>query len=148
VDKFIVFDIETDGLLDAVSKIHCVCYDNFTEKGSLTEETEIKNLFSNNKSYFVGHNIIQYDLVVLNRLLGIKVSKIIDTYPLSCALFPERQEHGLESWGETFGFPKVKIQSWTDQSLSDYVERCERDVHINTLLFRSIMAKLTDLYGE
>ena len=47
--KFTIFDIETDGLLDTVSKIHCLswlCFDtengNIT-KGSITDYQEIRD---------------------------------------------------------------------------------------------------------
>lgn len=151
--KFTVFDIETDGLLDKVSKIHCLSFqiyenNNFVTKGSITDCQQIKNFFQVQEN-LVGHNIIKYDLPVLEKLLDVDInSKIIDTLAISYYLYPYRKKHGLESWGEDLGFEKPKIEDWENQSIQDYIHRCESDVEINSRLFIRCFDYLLNIYGN
>ena len=92
--QYTIFDIETNGLYDNATKIHCLSYQKFnngvlTEKNSITNYETIKN-FIQTQSILVGHNIIRYDLPVLHKLLGVVVpreTKIIDTLGLSWYLY-------------------------------------------------------------
>ena len=111
--RYTIFDIECDGLLNEVTKIHCLSYTIFTDKlefieqGSITDYNQIKNFFLS-KRILVGHNIIRYDIPVVEKLLGIKnTNEIIDTLGLSWYLFPteiknkvmiKKKKHGLEIW--------------------------------------------------
>ena len=64
-----VFDIETDGLLDSVTKIHCLSY-KIGDNPILTTNNpkKIKEIF--NRDYtFIGHNIVLYDFKVLEKPL-------------------------------------------------------------------------------
>jgi DNA polymerase I-like protein with 3'-5' exonuclease and polymerase domains len=142
-----VFDIETNGLLNEVSKLHCLSYYD-GELHSLTSYDEIKNWLAN-ADILIGHNIIQYDIPVLEKLLKIKITaKLIDTLALSWYLEPQRNLHGLESWGEEFGVPKPVIKNWNDLSVTDYIHRCEEDVKINTKLWKRFRRHLITLYGS
>ena len=148
--QYTVFDIETDGLLDNVTKIHCLSYQKFNngtliEKNSLTNYENIKN-FVQTQSILVGHNIIRYDLPVLKKLLSIvvpKETKIIDTLGLSWYLYSsydipkkgKKVSHGLETWGEILGVAKPKINDWSNLFIEEYINRCSEDVEINQLLF-------------
>jgi hypothetical protein len=67
---------------------------------------------------------------------------------ISWALYPTRQKHGLESWGETFNFPKPKITDWHNLSYEEYENRCSTDVEINRLLWNDIYQYLWELYGS
>ena len=72
----LVFDLETNGLLHDVTRIHCIAiYD------STTDEIETYNDEKNNKysitegisrllvaDTLVGHNVINYDCAVLRKL--------------------------------------------------------------------------------
>lgn len=151
--KYTVFDIETDGLLDTVSKIHCLSYASFNgeeliKKGTLSTKEEIINFISDcENETLVGHNIILYDIPVLEKLLGLEIkSKLIDTLALSWYLYPERVSHGLEDWGEDLGYKKPEISDWENLSLEEYSFRCESDVEINTRLFKNQLDYLYKLY--
>ena len=107
----LIFDIETDGI-DA-KRIHCLCYKNLDtgELGSLTDYESIKSLLSKCE-VLIGHNIIRFDIPVLERILGIKIkAKKIDTLVLSWYLYPNRMKHGLESFGEDYKIIKPFIVS-------------------------------------
>lgn len=143
-----VFDLEADGLLDEATKIHCLSY---TKPGSdevqtLTTYEEMRS-FVANAGTLVGHNIILYDIPVLERLLKIKVrATVIDTLALSWYLNHDRVIHGLDSYGKDYGVPKPKIDDWENLTLEEYCHRCEEDVKINQRLWADLRRKLLDLY--
>ena len=154
--RYVIFDIETDGLLEDVSKIHCLSYyyniDNNTEIKTLFIYQEMIDFFNSlePETYIVGHNIIRYDLEVLKNIVGLDIKgkrfPIIDTLALSWYLQPKRKKHGLEAYGEEYELPKVEIKDWQNLTQDDYQKRCERDVEINTILFRQQFPYLFKLY--
>lgn len=151
--KFTVIDIETDGLLETVTKIHCLSYtiiDNGVEvqKGSFTNYSEIKE-FILSQRILVGHNIIIYDIPVLELILNIKINaKLVDTLALSWYLYPLRPKHGLEYWGDELGVKKPIILDWQNLSIQEYIKRCEADVQINILLFKRQFSYLNLIYNN
>src|SRR5690606_10341303 len=98
----------------------------------------------------VMHNGMRFDAVVMEKLLGVKIkAKIVDTLALSWYLYPDRNQHGLEGWGEDFKIPKPPIIRWDDPELiEEYRHRCREDVKINTRLWKKMWAHLLLLYGE
>ena len=80
----------------------------------------------------VGHNLIGYDLPVLNRLWGLSVAseRIIDTLVLSRLADPSKSGgHSLRNWGNELGFPKGDHNDWTCLS-ADMIKYCIRDVEL------------------
>lgn len=159
---FTIFDIETDGLLDVATKIHCLSYSTYykgklSSVKSLSKYSEIKS-FILSQRFLVGHNIIRFDIPILEKLLDIKIeAKLIDTLGLSWYLTPSeirngivvpKRKHGLESWGEHYGVPKPEIDDWENLSLEDYCHRCEEDVKINSLLWIDQYNYLLKLYDN
>lgn len=145
----IVLDLESDGLLEAVTKIHCLCYYDLDLKKyiSLTTYQQIKDLLATENLTIICHNVIRYDVPVLEKILSIKITaRLIDTLALSWYLYPLRPKHGLEKWGEELGVAKPEIKDWSNLSLADYVHRCTEDVKINVLLYNKQMAYLGMLY--
>ena len=147
--KEFVFDIEADNLLPGITKIHCLSYSEVGGKlsGTLYDQREIEQFFSHDYLY-IGHHIVGYDFKALNKIYGIKRPKyFLDTLPWSWYLFPDRAEHGLESWGEDFGVPKPKIDNWQDLTIEEYTHRCEEDVKINTKLYYLVKTKMKEIYS-
>ena len=71
----LIFDIETDGLLDTVTKLHCMCiYDTTTDKMYRytpdTVQEGVKKLQEAIQSNIkiCGHNIINYDIPAIEKL--------------------------------------------------------------------------------
>lgn len=144
VKNSLVFDIECNGL--DPSKIYCLTWCENNQVFSTTDKHVAKEVFSR-ATELIGHNIIVFDLPILERLWGIKPTcNVIDTLSLSYYLFPDRVRHGLESWGEDFGVPKPPITDWENLSLEDYVHRCEEDVKINIKLWNKQRKYLSKLY--
>lgn len=141
-----IFDIETDGL--NATKIHVMSY----KKGSKIKHThnyeEMKDLLLSSK-VLIGHNIILFDIPVLEKILDVKVkAKLIDTLALSWYLNHKRNRHGLEQYGEEFGYPKPYIDDWDNLTPEDYAHRCDEDVKINSILWDKLKKKLLSIYGS
>lgn len=156
LSRVYVFDIETNGLLNVVNKLHVlsVAYkkDGKWATKSTKDFKDIQKLFGDPNNTLVGHNIIMYDIPALQKLFPELVIKanLIDTLGLSWTLYSNRLKHGLEDWGQELGFNKVKIdkEEWENLSFEKAVERCETDCIINGLLWDKIYTLLFDLYGS
>ena len=143
----IVFDIETDGLNP--SKIHCLSYtSDGIEHNTLTDYEDMRQLLSNQKG-LIGHNIVRYDVPVLERILGIKIrSRLYDTLPMSWVMNYDRGKHGLDGFGEDFGIPKPVITDWSEQPVEVYVHRCEEDIKINWKLWQNLLKRFMFVYKD
>lgn len=151
--KYIIFDLETDGLLDHLTKMHCLVAHTYEDNQQIGETIikspwELSN-FLMNQELIIGHNIVMYDFPAVKKLTGYEhKGKMIDTLALSWYLYPNRAEHGLESWGETVGVQKPIINDWSNLSVEDYVYRCRQDVIINTIIFGDFFSYIKEIYGN
>lgn len=142
----IIFDIECDSL--NATKIHCFSYCTTTDstKHSLIKYEDIISLLKICDT-LIGHNIIRFDIPILEKILGIKIkANLIDTLGISWYLDPLQLKHGLEEWGNILKVEKPKIEDWENLDLEKYIYRCEQDVEITEKLFHYQMNYLTDLY--
>ena len=115
----ILFDIETDGLYREVSKIHCIAlkrlgeedtarvfsdHDTGGEAGPI--EAALRELI--NADELAGHNIINYDLAVLEKLYGFQYEgRLFDTLIASKILFPMLKTSDIVRWKRgAFRIPK------------------------------------------
>jgi hypothetical protein len=97
----------------------------------------------------IGHNICRFDIPVLEKILGISIkAKLYDTLPMSWVMYPQRQLHGLESFGEDFGVPKPEITDWEGLTYEQYKHRCEEDVKINWLLWKDLIKRFKMVYKD
>lgn len=159
---FYIFDLETNGLLHELDVVWCLSYQKYVngkivERRSLTDYKRMK-LFFEQDGYFVAHNGIRFDFVVVLRELGVEVENIIDTLGLSWYLFPLRKTHNLEDWGVHFGVekPKIKAEEWRgplegetkEQFIKKIVNRCQEDTEIGLKVFKHFMSYLEDIYGD
>jgi len=153
----LVFDIEADGLLDELTKVHCIAiFDCDTGKADLYEPDSIQAALDRiavaDEVY--GHNIIGFDLPALDKVYGFKVdiNKITDTLLWSMRLFPDMlgkgkkkqivddddddiEEiilgHSLESWGRRLHVHKGDFKGpWTEYT-KEMGEYCLQDVVVN-----------------
>ncbi len=144
----IVFDCEADGLLDEATRIHVLAWNEGGDIQYTHNYDEMREVLSK-ATALIGHNIIMYDVPLLERLLNIKIkARLIDTLALSWYLYPNRMIHGLEAWGVDLGFPKPQIDNWKDLSPEEYRHRCVEDVKNNTALWNKISNKLDRLYDD
>ena len=142
-----VFDIETDGFNP--TKIHVLSYVNEEGQIQSTFDYEEMRTFFLNADTLIGHNIVRYDIPVVEKILDIKVdARIIDTLPIAWYINHHLQKHGLAQYGEMYGVPKPKIDDWQNLSPEEYQYRCEEDVKINVRLWRDLHMKLKKLYPD
>lgn len=156
-----VFDVESDGMLNKITKIHCLSYCELST-GNITSVTEYEDMvrfFSDPTSTLIGHNIYLYDIPAVEKVLGIKVQckNIVDTLSISHYLHsskPSSYKNGLEAYGVRFGVPKVKIseEQWSGVGMDVkehqdlMISRCTEDVKINTNLWQEQEQQLFELY--
>ena len=157
----IVFDIETNGLLNDVTQIHCAVLHDTEEQTTVTyndqggEPITRALTILNEASQIAGHNIINYDIPVLQKLYGFfePEGEIIDTLLLSRLYHPNMMEldkrhnwrhmplqlygrHSLESYGYRLGEFKGeygKTADWKEWS-EDMERYCKQDVVVTTKL--------------
>jgi DNA polymerase-1 len=145
----LVFDIETDALLRDATRMWClVTYDLDTGTINHYEEGDLSwKLVFDSAELLVGHNIINFDLMVLKKLFGYNVkpsTKVQDTLLLSQILnyrrFPSAR-HGLADWGEHLGVPKFDFSDWSGFS-KEMLEYCIQDVKVNVVVYKSLTQEL------
>jgi len=146
----VTLDVEADNLLPYVTEIHCVVCkvgDSFHCFRSADEfKKSINKLFiTRDVKTFVGHNILGYDLITLNKIwecdftigpdtfLG-KPVEFVDTLVLSRILNPDRGGHSLEWWGETLELPKFNHKDFSQYS-EEMRQYCERDIEITDKIY-------------
>lgn len=149
----LVFDLEANGFLEDVDKLWCiVAYDLDSQETYVFTDNDrgCKGISEGLKllqdaDTLIGHNIIMYDLPVLDKLFGIKLEgKLIDTFLLSQMLDFNRRlkfsqgRHSLKNWGEYFDVPKPKQEQWTKWE-PNMLHRCIEDVRINVLVYRHLL---------
>ena len=159
----LVFDLETDGLLHDVTRIHCLAiYDSTTDTVE-TYNDEKNNKYSISEGInkllvadtLVGHNLLGFDIPVLGKLYNYFTprARIIDTILLSRLYHPnildiDRKHpwrhmplqlygrHSLESYGYRLGEYKGefgKTSDWSEWS-QEMEDYCAQDVVVTTKL--------------
>ena len=151
----IIFDVESNGLLEEATKIHCLSfvdtkadapYDNTVI--TYHDYDDMRDLLKREK-HLLGHNIIRYDIPLLEKILDIKIdARLYDTLPMSWVMNPSRGKHGLDSFFPDFGIEKPKIDDWENLSRDDYAHRCEADVQITYALWDNLLKRFLTLYKD
>ena len=93
----------------------------------------------------VGHNLIGYDMPVLERLWGITVApeRVLDTLVLSRSYEPSKLGgHSLRNWGECLGFPKGDHTDWSQLS-QEMIDYCIQDVNVTEAVHQNLMQNMT-----
>jgi DNA polymerase I-like protein with 3'-5' exonuclease and polymerase domains len=121
----LLFDTESDGLLEDATKVHCLAAINLDtgERSSYGPNGLGPALqLLRRASELVGHNILRHDLPLLRRLLGFTTdARITDTLVLSRLIYPDLKRddqgregfpdsligrHSIEAWGHRLGEKK------------------------------------------
>ena len=156
--QHVIFDLESDGLLHEITKIHCLSIHILEtgEKKTFTSYEDMIKFLQRDDIILIGHYILLYDIPAIEKILKIKVTcRKIDTVALSWYLYPleykngkqqTRQSHGLEHWGDILGVKKPPIDDWENLTIEEYIFRCESDVEINTRLWLMMEEYLKEIY--
>ena len=145
----LVYDIETNGLLHELTKIHCLvaynldtdtyyCYSD--DDASLSSIESGIQLLSN-ASLLVGHNIIGFDNVAIKQLYGVDLNKTVkchDSFIMSQVLsYKRKHKHGLKGWGEHLHNSKIEFDDWSAYS-KEMLRYCKQDVALNVEVYHEL----------
>ena len=172
----LIFDLEANGLLEQATLIHTCAYAYGTQPGKpgvalatprATSPSAFAALLMQAGS-IVGHNIIRYDLPLLQKLGYIpayyikrdmlywpdgSTCRVLDTLLLSQLTqgHPyDRFSHGLDAWGQRLGQQKLAVSDWHGSGQAVYDARCIQDVVITQALwgYLSRRAEVTKVLGK
>ena len=155
-ERWLVADIETNGLYENVTKVHCiVCKDIRTNEVFSYGPSQIDEALATlcSADYIIGHNFLFYDLPVLEKLHEIKLpGVIIDTLVMSRLIWPQekmydhdlefypqvelklRGRHSLRAWGQRLSDHKGDYKDFS-MFCQEMLEYCEQDVNVTHKLF-------------
>lgn len=160
-----ILDLETDGLLDTVTKVHCLVYkaDGLITVAT-TEEQILKALDVLQTCQIIGHNVLGFDLEVLKRLYGFKVpvEQVTDTLLLSRLIHADLRtedskaqrlkpkyfgSHSLKAWGFRLENHKGEYGA-TDNAFEELsqemIDYCVQDVELTDILWKNFSWRLPD----
>mgnify|MGYP003336301866 FL=1 len=161
----LLFDIETDGLLDTVTKVHCIVtrdVDTDEENVFVGDDCEKGFEFLQKAEMLVGHNIIAFDIPVLEKVFGRQLTTVNqtlrDTLVMTRTIWPDRRDrdfklfrngklpakmigsHSLKAWGFRIGELKGEFGEDTDwqEFTEEMLDYCRQDVVVNLKLYKKI----------
>ena len=137
----LVFDIETDGL--EATKVWClVAQDSETKEvyKFTPDNLDEGYKFLTTATRLIGHNIIGFDIPLVEKFGGVDLSaiEVIDTLVLSRLFNPTRDGgHSLATWGYKLGYPKIEFEDYYNYS-EEMMNYCVRDVELNTKVLEEL----------
>lgn len=163
--KSILFDVEGDGLLETLTKLHCICtvdVDTGEEREFGPDQIDEGLDYLDTADLLYAHFGLRYDFPAIEKVTGrsFAFERRRDTVVLSRIRFPNLKEtdtgfnkkaikegrtplgsltgkHSIEAWGIRLGEPKLHtdIEDWS-QWTPQIQERCMGDVRTNLKLLR------------
>ena len=164
----LVWDIEGNGLHEIVldqkgqpkpecTKVHCLVAVETSGKETmhtfLSHEIEKGWDFLCSADTIIGHNILGYDIPVMERITGKKLPssvKVVDTLLMAMLLWPDRSAcpaggYGLKNLSIHFGQNEKSEYTggWEEFSV-EMLEYCQQDVRANLDVFRCLTKECKD----
>ena len=165
-----IFDIESNGFYDNVTTIHCISIKVDDSKTAVYTSKPIKGsqgsieeglAILEEADYIVGHNIINYDIPVIQKLYPTFTYKgVRDTLIMSRLAYPNlmtqdanrktmpnklKGSHSLKAWG--YRLRKYKIdfgdnskEQW-DVLTEEMVEYCRQDTEVTDSLYTKLLSR-------
>ena len=149
--KEIVFDIEANGLKP--DTIWCIVAKPLGEPVVSFGPSRIKEgiAYLKEADVLIGHNILGFDIPVLERLHDVKLNdKVIkDTLVMSRLFNPIRENgHSLKTWGYVVGMPKAEQPEDWDSYNTDMLKYCQQDVILNERVYKRLLEEGKDFSEE
>ena len=155
-----VFDLESNGLYNEVSTIHCIVFKDLdTNKIIQVDVNQALKLLSE-AELIIGHNIIKYDIPVLKKLYGFKTkAKVFDTLVATRLIWSDLTDsdmkrvhtinyprnlvnrHSLKAWGIRLGNYKQQIDTDWSVFTPEMLEYCVQDVEVTHTLYQKILGQ-------
>ena len=158
-ETFLVFDCETDGLYDQATVVHCIVIYDINRKQTFTYGPDcITDALAHlaTADVLIGHNVIFYDIPVLQKLHSfVSKARIIDTLICTRLIWPKellndldteqypqvptnmRGSASLKAWGWRLADNKINFKDFSQYS-EEMLEYCIQDVVITTRLWQKI----------
>lgn len=150
--KVVFGDLEANGLLDTVTKIHCGVFIESTGEVHKFGPTDHMAMFQylDTVDVLIIHNAISYDMPLLKKVLNYTFKgKVVDTLIMSRLLNPKRllpfnctnrkaRPHSIEAWGWRVGRGKPEHSDWENYS-AEMLHRCTEDVEILRLVYAALL---------
>ena len=151
----LVFDIEANGLNEItidrrlnkeVDKVWClVAKDLLTGKVYTYKGTEIAAGVEllRKADKLIGHNILMYDLPVLERFYGGAINTpAVDTLVVSRLMYPDIRNHPLKGnslacWGKNLGEFKTDYSGGFESYNIDMLHYCQQDVEVSAKIYEA-----------
>ncbi len=157
----LVIDVETNGFLDTLDKIHCMVFKDI-ETGKIysynPDQLDEGLQLLKNAKLLIGHSILAFDIPALAKVFGKKFQyngAILDTLLCSRLIWTNRTDldykyknlppklygkHSIEAWGYRVGLRKGDFKEHNDFSTwtLDMQDYCKRDVEVCYELFKLI----------
>ena len=159
-----IFDIECNGFLDTVSKLHSlVLLDmdtgemlSYAFPDTKSDDIDEAAVRLEHAEELIGHNVIAFDIPVLQKLYPhIRFdAKVTDTLVLSRLIHSDLKaedaprlaaksitpklygSHSLEAWGERLGLHKGQYEGGFDSWNPEMQAYCEQDVRVTQALYK------------
>lgn len=163
----LVFDIETNGLLDELDRLHCLCIKNL-DTGEVisasSENLDIKDTIAQHlmkADVLIGHNILKFDIpaiqkvypwfkpkaeirdtLIMARLIYPEIANM-DYGPAQAGTFPKKLigRYSLEAFGYRIGEYKGDYKGGWDQWSQEMQDYCEQDIEVTTKLYHKLMER-------
>ena len=155
-----IFDIETDGLLDTVTTVHCLVLKDIDTGVSRTytaHDWPDGARLLETAELIVGHNILKYDIPVLDKLGAFNPKGTIrDTLVCTRLIWADIKQadftrtdfptkligsHSLRAWGHRIGNYKDDYDGGWERFTPKMLEYCLQDVEVTSTLWDRITAK-------
>jgi DNA polymerase I len=157
--KFFVFDLETNGLYDEVTTIHCLVLHDLNRDQTFTYGPDsiaagLEHLAT--ADVLIGQNILFYDIPVIRKLYPFytfAAARIIDTLITTRLIWPKeklydmdteqytqvppklRGSASLKAWGYRLSDYKINFKDFKEYS-EEMLAYCIQDVNVTTQLFK------------
>jgi DNA polymerase I-like protein with 3'-5' exonuclease and polymerase domains len=165
----LIFDLETNGLLDDVTKIHCMVTKD-TDTGEVTTYTNADQIKvglerlqnASEHTQILGHNVIKYDIPVIQKLypwFHVNKDNVLDTLVMTRLTYANIKEHdvslmrdgklpknlfgshSLEAWGHRLGNYKGDYTGGWETFSQEMLDYCVQDVEVTNTLLNKVLGK-------
>ena len=152
----LAFDIEADGLNEVVinkkghpipegKEIFCMVIQNVDNPLEIhrfgPDHIEDGVNMLRDAGLIIGHNIMMYDIPMLERFFGPIDTPSYDTLIVSRMMYPDKLDHplggnSLECWGKHLGMEKIEFKDFSEYT-EEMLVYCVRDVEVTTRIYNA-----------